>query len=270
MRADHFYTYASDMPSAPHDRQSPATAVTMRSARTAPNAALAPSPVESHIALLPRAVAAQNLPGHVHAALFEAILNGVLAPGERLLVDDLAQHFGVSKIPVREALKTLEADGWVEIRPRRGTFVRPLLQSELDQAFELRRLVEPYCARLAAHRRSDQQVQELARWVQEGMQAIKSGDIARTDEANHQFHAIVARAAGNSMIEDVVAKLEFKMRRYFMDVPWTRRRITIAQHRAIFEAIRDQDAEQAGRLTLAHLKHTEDSALAKVVPDQGR
>ncbi len=73
---------------------------------------------------LPRDLGGANMQDSVYSALFEGIVTGKLRPGERLLIDDVAEHFGVSKIPVREALKALEGKGWVESAPRRGTYVR--------------------------------------------------------------------------------------------------------------------------------------------------
>jgi DNA-binding GntR family transcriptional regulator len=218
----------------------------------------------SNLHLLPTAMPAQNVPGYVQEVLYTSILNGVLAPGERLMVDEVAKHFGVSKIPVREALKALEVSGWVQIRPRRGTFVRPLSAEELRQVFEMRRVLEPYCARAAAERRTEAQVRELKLLVTEGMNAVRAGDVARTTEVNSRFHSIMAEAVGNQLIGNTVTELEARMRRYFMAVDWKQRRESMAQHRAIQEAIRDGDAQHAEELTLAHLAHTEALAFNSV------
>jgi DNA-binding GntR family transcriptional regulator len=218
----------------------------------------------SNLHLLPRTLGYRDVPSHVKDVLYEAILSGVLAPGERLMVDELAQHFGVSKIPVREALKALEASGWVQIRPRRGTFVRPLSAQELRQVFELRRVLEPYCARMAAVRRTEAQLKELGALVKEGMRAIREGDVPRTTAANSRFHSIVAEAVGNELISQQVEAMEARMRRYFTAVEWRQRSESMAQHAAIFEAIRDHDGRAAEKATLAHLAHTEAIAFSSV------
>jgi len=223
----------------------------------------------SNLHALPRSLDARNLPSHVQSVLLEAILSGVLSPGQRLLVDEVAEHFGVSKIPVREALKALEVAGWVEIKPRRGTYVAALSETELHEAFELRRVLEPYSARMAARRRSEAHLRELQALVDAGVQAVNRGDVVATTDVNSRFHSVMALAVGNSMLSETVAKLEFQLRRYFTAVDWQRRRESMAQHKAIFEAIRDRNEDAAERLTLAHLDHTESSAERSVAPGVG-
>jgi DNA-binding GntR family transcriptional regulator len=223
-----------------------------------------PDALASNLHSLPKLLPAQNLPAHVYSVLFEAILSGALAPGERLLVDEVATHFGVSKIPVREALKSLEASGWVEIRPRRGTFVKPLSAEELQQIFEMRRLLEPYSARMAALRRSEGHLAELGELIKEGSRTIRLGDVVSTTRINSRFHTVMAEAVGNKMLGDAVTELEFRLRRYFIAVDWKQRGESMAQHQAIYEAVRAKDAKLAEKLTLAHLDHTESLAVQSV------
>ena len=213
---------------------------------------------------LPKALPTTNLPSHVQETLREAILNGALAPGERLMVDDVAAHFGVSKIPVREALKALEADGWVVSQPRRGTYVRPLSPEELRETFEMRRLLEPYSARLAAERRTQEQLDQLEALLGQSAHALKDGDVVRVTAINSRFHSVMADAAGNTMLAESIAKLELQLRRYFVAVDWQQRRESMAQHTAIYEALREHDTAMAERLTLAHIAHTESLAKASL------
>lgn len=217
-------------------------------------------PATSKLPGLPKLALSRNLPSHVQSVLLEAILSGALSPGERLWVDEVAEHFGVSKIPVREALKALETDGWVQSQPRRGTYVRPLSRDELRQTFEMRRLLEPYSARLAAERRTDAQLNELKELLAQSAQALKTADVIALTAVNSRFHSVMADAAGNIMLSESIAKLELQLRRYFIAVDWPRRRESMAQHKAIFDAIRDQDLQRAEELTLAHIDHTESLA----------
>src|SRR5690625_1165411 len=85
-----------------------------------------------------------NLSDRIEEVLTEAIQTGHFAAGERLWVDRIADQLGVSKIPVREALRALEASGFVQSQPRRGTFVKPLTLEDLTATFEARQLVEPH------------------------------------------------------------------------------------------------------------------------------
>ncbi|HYP69267.1 MAG TPA: GntR family transcriptional regulator [Variovorax sp.] len=222
------------------------------------------NPGTASLAGLPKVTPSANLPSHVQAVLQEAILNGALAPGERLFVDEVAAHFGVSKIPIREALKALETAGWVQSQPRRGTYVRPLSREELRETFEMRRLLEPYSAALAAKRRTDVQLAELKGLLAQSAVALKAGDVIALTDTNSRFHSTMGDAAGNKMLSESIAKLELQLRRYFVSVEWQQRRESMAQHKAIFEAIRDQDTKLAERLTLAHIDHTESLASASI------
>lgn len=222
------------------------------------------NPGTASLAGLPKAMLSANLPSHVQAVLQEAILNGALAPGERLFVDEVAAHFGVSKIPIREALKALEAAGWVQSQPRRGTYVRPLSRDELRETFEMRRLLEPYSAGLAAERRSEAQLGALKELLSRSAAALKAGDVIALTETNSRFHSILGDAAGNKMLSESIAKLESQLRRYFVSVEWQQRRESMAQHKAVFEAIRDRDVKLAEQLTRAHIDHTESLAAASI------
>ncbi len=196
-------------------------------------------------------------PAGVYEALFQEIVSGKLRAGERLLIDDLAARFGVSKIPVREALKALEGKGWVESAPRRGTYVRRLSREELHELFELRLIVEPEITAMAAHRRRASHLQELAAFIEEGEAAVQVSDFVTSSRINSQFHAVIAQAAGNSLAYAVIQDLELRLCRYFFVAEWEERRKSILQHRSLYEAIRDQDVEAARKVTIAHLRHTE-------------
>lgn len=214
---------------------------------------------------LPTAPRASNLPSQVQSILLEGILVGTLRPGERLWVDEVAEHFGVSKIPVREALKALEVDGWVTSQPRKGTYVRELSLDELRETFEMRRLLEPYSAGQAALRRTDAQLMELERLLDESNEALKAIDVVAVTQANRRIHSVMADAAGNSLLRESIAKLEQLVQRYFVAVDWQHRRESMEQHRAIYEAIRDRNVDLAARLTVAHIDHTESLAEASLL-----
>lgn len=196
-------------------------------------------------------------PADVYTALFQEIVSGKLRAGERLLIDDLAERFGVSKIPVREALKALEGRGWVESAPRRGTYVKRLSQEELHELFELRLIIEPEITAMAAHRRRTSHLQELSALIEEGEQAVRASDFVTSSRVNSQFHSVIAQAAGNDLAFSVIEDLELRLCRYFFVAEWEERKESMMQHRALFEAIRDQNVEMARQITIAHLRHTE-------------
>ena len=218
----------------------------------------------SNLSRLPRMAHARNLPGHVQEVLLEAILSRVLVPGERLLIDEIADHFGISKIPVREAIKALEVAGWLDSQPRRGTYVRPLSRDELEEVFEMRRVLEPYAARKAAERRTDAQLAELKELIAIGNDAVKRKDVVGTSRVNSRFHTVIAEAVGNGILAATLTDLSARIRRYYVDLDWAKRRESFVEHRRIYEALRDRDAELAEKLTVSHIGSTERLAVAKL------
>ncbi|WP_186332117.1 GntR family transcriptional regulator [Bordetella genomosp. 13] len=200
----------------------------------------------------------------VYEALFEEIVTGRLRAGERLLIDELAERFGVSKIPVREALKALEARGWVESAPRRGTYVRRLSMAELHELFELRQIVEPAVTAMAAHRRRTSHLQQMLALVEEGQRAVEQNDFVSSSRANSQFHTVIALAADNALAFSVIQELELRLCRYFFVAEWEERKDSTRQHLSLYEAIRDQNVDEARRLTVEHLRHTEAMAARSI------
>jgi DNA-binding GntR family transcriptional regulator len=214
----------------------------------------------SNLGRLPRPAHAQNLPGHVHAVLLEAILTNVLAPGERLLLDEIAEHFGVSKIPVREAIKALEVSGWLETQPRRGTYVRALSLDELHQIFEMRRVLEPYAARKAAERRTAAHLEQLRELVASSDKAVARGDVDAIIRINSDFYSVILEAVGNKIISSACGDLVLRLRRYFAGIDAHERHNLFLEHEKIYEAIRDQDAYRAEQFMILHLEKTESLA----------
>lgn len=203
-------------------------------------------------------------PTGVYEALFREIVSGKLAGGERLMIDDIAERFGVSKIPVREALKALEAKGWVESAPRRGTYVRALSLSELHELFELRMIIEPETTALAAHRRRTVHLQQMMALIEEAEAAVQVHDFVTSSRVNLEFHSLIAHAAGNHLAYNVIHDLELRLARYFFESEWTERSETAHEHLAIYEAIRDQRADVAAEITRDHLRRTEAMAARSI------
>lgn len=203
-----------------------------------------------------------NLPDRLASTISQAIITGAFRPGDRLHPDDIARHFDISKIPVREALRTVEADGWIRSRPRRGTFVASPTMQELLQVFETRMMLEPGLARLAAQRRTAAQVKLLERIMERTRRALIIEDTRKIADANSEFHALVADCAANTFAKEIMRRVELRIRWYFTNVPLGRSRNTIEEHSAIFQAIRDGDAGRAEQATLHHLTSTFRTATA--------
>src|ERR1700712_3708819 len=127
-------------------------------------------------------------PQQLSSAIRQQVLTGELQPGQRLTEEALAADFGTSRIPVREALRLLEADGFVRVQPYYGTFVVELSDDEAADLLEIRGGLEPLAARRAASRMTPEVLQTLQEMVTAGAEAAEAGQLAELPELNSQLH----------------------------------------------------------------------------------
>ena len=205
---------------------------------------------------LPDGLGAASLPSQIAELLEEAITSGELLPGQRLRGDDLAATYGVSRIPVREALRTLEAGGWVEIRPRYGAYVRSHSSVELAELFEVRAMGEAYAAQLAAVRRTPEELAELRRIVADTQRAAASSAVEELSPLSARFFTVLHVAAHNTVLDTALASLAKRARFYYATVAGQLGRDWAAVHQQIVEAIAEGDADRAGSLVREHIEHT--------------
>lgn len=205
---------------------------------------------------LPSIEGSGNLPDQVATRLEQAIIEGVLEPGQRLSAENLAQHFGVSRIPVREALRALHTSGWVHIEPRLGVYVSKRDPDEFRDLFEVRLFLEEHAARLAAARRTDAQLTRLDEMVAQGHAAADSGDPALIGRMNTDFHEALVSCTGNTVLSKVLRGLSQRVRWYYSAVSNQRGRHSMAEHAELVEAIRSQESERAGELIRRHIETT--------------
>ncbi|MER7279262.1 GntR family transcriptional regulator [Dactylosporangium sp. NPDC000244] len=194
----------------------------------------------------------------VRQVLQEAILESVLPPGAHLNADSLAKQLGVSHIPVREALRSLAADGWIEQRPHAGAFVRERSEHELADLFETRQLLESQSAALAAERRGPAQLAALDAMLAE---QAATGDPVELARINARFHVLVAECSQNELMSGFVRVLSLRARFYFSTVAPHRAVSSLREHTALVDAIRRRDAAEAARIARAHVRSTGDDVL---------
>ncbi|HLL69696.1 MAG TPA: GntR family transcriptional regulator [Micromonosporaceae bacterium] len=189
----------------------------------------------------------------VRDLLEEAILTGLLTPGTHLNAEGLAKHLGVSHIPVREALRSLGADGWIEYRPHLGAYVRARSEQELADLFEMRLELEARAAALAAERRTGTELGALDELLTRQATTEDPLELARI---NAQFHIAVAACSHNELLTGFVRALSMRARFYFSTVAPSRREESLRDHRDIVEALRRRDAATAEKVGRAHVSST--------------
>jgi DNA-binding GntR family transcriptional regulator len=218
---------------------------------------------------IPRIDTQGTISDQLYLRLEQAIVDGQLAPGERIHADGLAEHFGVSRIPVREALRALHANGWLEIRPRRETVVAQQTAEELVDLFEVRLLVDVHAARLAADRRDSNDLSSLARLIDEG-KAVEETDGVMLAPINERFHVAVAEAAKNTVLLQVTQALAKRVRWYFARVAPERGLYSVVEHAELVDAIQGRDGDLAASIARAHIERTRDAARNVVIGSQSQ
>lgn len=188
-------------------------------------------------------------------ALEDEIAEGRLAPGERLDEVTLAERFGVSRTPVREALRRLAEAGFVEIRPHRGAVVSAPDPRRIIEMFEVMAELEALCARLAARRLLPEDDQRLRGTLKACGDALKAGDPDAYYYENEQFHRAIYAASGNEFLADEALALHKRLapfRRLQLRVR-NRMRTSQHEHQDIVAAIRKGDAGLAAERLRAHV-----------------
>jgi len=190
--------------------------------------------------------------------LRQEIASGVIPFGEKLSEARLAQRFGVSRMPVREALKELEASGFVAIEHRRGTFVRRLSRPEILDLYEVREAVECMAARLCANRASNEIIALLDEVMFAMADAAERGDADGYSATDERLHELIMQGAGNDPLADYYRLLKQQLHRGLLSLIVTRREgrmeRSLAEHRAIVGAIRARDAQAAEAAMRTHVQ----------------
>jgi DNA-binding GntR family transcriptional regulator len=202
--------------------------------------------------------------------LRRAILTGELAPGQQVRQEGLAERFGVSRVPVREALKILEGEGLVSYEPHRGYFVVELSLADLLEVYRIRELLETEAVRTAVPLLSDEDLARLAAAADTCEQAGRSDDLAAMTQANRDLHFGLFAAAGMPRLVRVLRVL-WDATDVYRSVCYARpenRERVVDEHRAVVEALRARDVELAVRLLDAHRAHAVDALTAELAADQ--
>jgi DNA-binding GntR family transcriptional regulator len=197
----------------------------------------------------------RSMSGQITARIREKILNGVYPPGSPLLQDVIAAEFGVSKIPVREALVQLRAEGLVDVFAHRGFQVRPVSAAEVDEVFRLRLQIEP-AAVAEGSRRAHPADHEAARLALANFsEALVSGELAESGDLNHAFHLALVVPRLQPITAEVLNRLHTLSLRYIRVHLLPRGRIKRAtqEHTALYEAWLAGKTAEASGLTYQHI-----------------
>jgi DNA-binding GntR family transcriptional regulator len=192
----------------------------------------------------------------VYDALTEMIITRELQPGVHLVESELAAQLGVSRQPVREALQRLQTEGWVDLRPALGAFVHVPTDAEADQLLAVRTLLEAESARLAAQSATPEQVEQLWEVQRTGEKALVDDDQEGLVAANAALHAHVVAMSGNTVLADLIASVDRRVRWYYLPIARARGKDAWDEHAELIDAIAGRNSSRAGELMHRHTERT--------------
>ena len=207
----------------------------------------------------------------VFNTLRQSILTGELKPGERLMEIHLADKLGVSRTPIREAIRKLELEGLVTMIPRRGAEVAQITEKSLRDVLEVRRALDALAVELACERITPSQLEQLREACDAFERETKRGDANRVARADVALHDIILVASGNARLMQMVSNLSQQMYRYRLEYVkdgGSYERLS-REHRTIYEAIRDKDPATGARTIKAHIDNQEKTVI-QMISDRKR
>ena len=191
----------------------------------------------------------------VFNTLRQAILRGELKPGERLMEIQLANKLGVSRTPIREAIRKLELEGLVLMIPRKGAEVAEITEKSLRDVLEVRRALEELAVELVCEKITDEQIQDLKGAAEDFKASLKEGDITRIAEADVKFHDVIYMATDNQKLIQLLNNLREQMYRY--RVEYLKRsdfhQQLIDEHEEIIETIESGQKDRAVQVVCQHV-----------------
>ncbi|MBZ0296014.1 MAG: GntR family transcriptional regulator [Anaerolineae bacterium] len=188
----------------------------------------------------------------------QAILDGVLEAGSRIDQNQLATDLNVSLVPVREALKKLEGEGFVQIIPRRGAFVTSASVEDMEDLYFARRILEGQAAYHAAESLTDEQITRLEQLLSDMDVSLASHDFHSFMQQNHEFHFIIYNSADSRYLTNIITSLWELSERYRYRYMFMKDQGPVIQqeHREILEACRNRDPKKLRDSIIYHMEQT--------------
>lgn len=199
----------------------------------------------------------------VFNTLRRAILRGELKPGERLMEIQLANKLGVSRTPIREAIRKLELEGLVLMIPRKGAEVAEITEKNLRDVLEVRCALEELAVQLACDRIERNRIRELHAAAAHFRDILDSDDITQIAAADEAFHDVIFKATGNERLIQLLNNLREQMYRYRIEYLKKKECYPqlLKEHATIMKAIEEHDKEKATRITGQHINNQVDTVV---------
>lgn len=205
----------------------------------------------------------------VFQTLRQAILTGELKPGERLMELHLAKRLGVSRTPIREAIRMLELEGLVTMIPRRGAEVSRISEQDISDVLEVRGSLDALAVRLACERISAEELKGLEQAAADFEKAVHSRDLTAVAQADVDFHDRITASSKNRRLIQMVNNLAERVYRYRMEYikEISDHKILIKEHAQILSCIKKRDAIKAQEAILKHVSNQEKAIIRQLKED---
>lgn len=202
----------------------------------------------------------------VFNTLRQGILTGELKPGERLMEIHLAKRLGVSRTPIREAIRMLELEGLVTMIPRRGAEVSRISGQDLQDVLEVRKVLDSLSTRLASERITEEGKKELEKAAAEFVEVVKNGDSTSIADADVRFHDVILQASGNKRLIQMVNNLAERIYRYRLECIKDKSNHSklIDEHALIMKYVVAGDADKACEYAEMHIDNQEKNVLSQI------
>ena len=202
----------------------------------------------------------------VFNTLREAILKGELKPGERLMELQLAAKLGVSRTPIREAIRMLEQEGLAVTIPRKGAEVARMTEKDMEDVLQIRDALDELAASIACEQISEEELAELRHTMHEFEESTKTGDVKRIAEADVRFHDIIYHATRNVKLENMLNNLREQMYRYRIEYLKDQQvyEKLLSEHEEIIRHIEKGEKDEAARVVSRHIEN-QAQAVADVI-----
>ena len=206
----------------------------------------------------------------VFTTLRQAILKGELLPGERLMEIQLADKMGVSRTPIREAIRKLEKEGLVTMIPRKGAEVAGISEKMLKDVLEVRMVLENLAFQLALRKITPADIQRLEEYEHSFARAVADKNIVDMAEADEQFHFVIYDIADNDKLRELLNNLRENMYRYRMEYlkDENYRKTLMEEHAQLIDCFRSKNLEGGIELTKQHVENQEKAVLSKLRKDE--
>lgn len=203
----------------------------------------------------------------VFNTLRELILKGDLKPGERLMEIHLAEQLGVSRTPIREAIRMLELDGLVKMIPRKGAQVAQISREDLQDVLEVRKALDTLAVKLACNRITEDEIKKLKEAENEFEKTLMQSDTTLIAEADVAFHDVIQLAAKNKRLKSIISNLAERIYRYrfeYIKQQSDGGKTLVMEHREIIRCIEEKDVKAAINAIEVHIDNQELSIVTQL------